>query len=204
MTASGNATDLSRRGFMLAAAAGTATAATAGTATAQDDGGTTTASGEDGGNESTTSGGSESGGGGTETVAVGPDGDFVFTPGTDEPLYVTPGTTVNFVWESNTHNIVVDSQPADASWEGHETIEDSGFEYEYTFEVEGTYEYFCQPHQTSGMTGTIEVTTNPPTPEPANTGPQIPPPAKTMGLVATATMVSTLGVAYFFLKYGDD
>ena len=190
MTPRGDATDISRRGFLRATAAGATAAAAAGTATAQDDGGTTTSGG--------------GGGGGTATVEVGPNGNTVFTPGTEEPLYVKPGTTVKFVWESDTHNIVVESQPDGAGWEGHETIEDTGFEYEHTFDTKGTYEYFCQPHESLGMVGTIEVTDSPPTPEPAHTGPQIPAPARTMGLVATGTMISTLGVAYFFLKYGDD
>jgi plastocyanin len=183
MTPRGDATDLSRRGFLRATAAGATVAAATGSATAQDE---------------------EESGGGSETVTVGPGGDFSFEPGTDDPLYVEPGTTVTFVWDSNTHNIVVDSQPDDAEWEGHETIEDEGFEYEHTFEVEGTYDYYCEPHRQSGMEATIEVTSDPPEENAAPAGPQIPPPARTMGIVATATMVSTLGVAYFFMKYGDD
>ncbi|MFW6448433.1 MAG: plastocyanin/azurin family copper-binding protein [Halobacteriota archaeon] len=83
--------------------------------------------------------------------------DFEFDPGTDSPLEIEPGTTVRFVWETDTHNIVVDSQPDDADWEGQEEIENSGFEYEFTFEVEGTYEFHCEPHLQQGMEGTIEV-----------------------------------------------
>ncbi|WP_435364177.1 plastocyanin/azurin family copper-binding protein [Haloarchaeobius sp. DYHT-AS-18] len=94
---------------------------------------------------------------GTATVQVGPDGEFVFTPGTDDPLTVTAGTTVKFVWESNTHNILVTSQPEGADWPGHEPIENEGFEYEYTFEVPGTYEYVCEPHESLGMLGEIVV-----------------------------------------------
>jgi plastocyanin len=47
----------------------------------------------------------------TVTVAVGPGGALVYEPGTDAPLEVLPGTTVEFVWESDNHNIVVESQP---------------------------------------------------------------------------------------------
>lgn len=32
-----------------------------------------------------------------------------------------------------------------------------GESYEHTFEVKGTYEYFCIPHEDAGMTGTIEI-----------------------------------------------
>ena len=31
-------------------------------------------------------------------------------------------------------------------------------EYEHTFEVAGTYEYFCIPHEATNMVGTVEVT----------------------------------------------
>jgi plastocyanin len=34
---------------------------------------------------------------------------------------------------------------------------DSGDAYTYTFEVPGTYEYFCIPHEQAGMVGTIVV-----------------------------------------------
>lgn len=33
----------------------------------------------------------------------------------------------------------------------------SGESYEHTFEVAGTYEYYCIPHESSGMVGTVEV-----------------------------------------------
>jgi plastocyanin len=32
-----------------------------------------------------------------------------------------------------------------------------GKEFSYTFTVPGTYKYFCIPHETSGMTGTVIV-----------------------------------------------
>lgn len=32
-----------------------------------------------------------------------------------------------------------------------------GAEYEHTFEAPGTYEYYCIPHESSGMIGTIRV-----------------------------------------------
>lgn len=35
---------------------------------------------------------------------------------------------------------------------------DAGEEYERTFEVPGTYQYFCIPHEPSGMVGEIVVT----------------------------------------------
>ncbi|MCD2199696.1 plastocyanin/azurin family copper-binding protein [Halobacterium sp. KA-4] len=91
---------------------------------------------------------------GTEVVEVGPDGNYVFDP---EELTISTGTTVRFVWLSGTHNVAVTSQPADADWSGHDTIEERGFYFEYTFEVPGRYEYVCTPHQAQGMTGAIVV-----------------------------------------------
>ena len=99
------------------------------------------------------------GGDGDEaTVVVGPDGNLVFDPA---ELTVEVGQTVTWTWESDMHNIVVESQPDGASWEGTEGGEsqtyDSGHEYEFTFETAGTYEYVCAPHRSAGMTGSVTV-----------------------------------------------
>ncbi|MCT9096562.1 plastocyanin/azurin family copper-binding protein [Haloarchaeobius sp. HME9146] len=108
-------------------------------------------------------GGGDDGGGGTATmepgtVAVGPDGNFVFVP---EEITVSTGDTITWEWGSDNHNIVVESQPDEADWpgtEGGETkVYDDGYTYEYTFEVPGTYEYYCSPHRNVGMVGTVVV-----------------------------------------------
>ena len=75
----------------------------------------------------------------SKTVAAGPDNRYVFTPGTENPLRITPRTTVKFTWESDTHNIYVDSQLESTNRQGHESNENTGFTYEHTFDVEGTY-----------------------------------------------------------------
>ncbi|WP_158055699.1 plastocyanin/azurin family copper-binding protein [Halorussus halophilus] len=94
-------------------------------------------------------------------VRVGPNGELRFEPGTDEPLKIPAGTTVPFVWESDSHNIVVDSQPDGADWQGtpgaESKVYDEGYEYNHTFDVVGTYEFHCQPHESVGATGTIVV-----------------------------------------------
>jgi plastocyanin len=176
-----DADTVSRRDVLGTAIGGLATAATAGQAAAQEDGG---------------------GGGGSETVAVGPDGEFVFTPGTDQALEITPGTTVNFVWESDTHNIVVESQPDGANWEGHDPIENTGFEYSHTFETLGTYEYFCQPHKATGMVGTIEVVESLDSGSEGGGGSFVPDAAKTLSIATFTAMAATLVLAYGFLKFG--
>ncbi|WP_049970963.1 plastocyanin/azurin family copper-binding protein [Haladaptatus cibarius] len=210
---------VTRRGFLLGSA-GVAAVGAAGTAAAQDgttttSGGTTTTSnGTTTGtttNGTTTSGGngtsggtttSGGGGGGTETVVVGPGGELVFEPA---ELQIQPGTTVEFVWESDTHNVIPTSQPDGAGWEGSgsesETF-DTGHTYSHTFDTEGSYEYECVPHATSGMTGTITVGGSEGGGEPA--GPAIPESAKTLGVASTGAMAFTLGLAYFFMKFGGD
>ena len=203
---------MNRRDILRAAsvsAVGTTAAAAGGVAAQETEGGTATGTATGTGTGTTTgtgtgtSGSAGSGGGPTVTVTVGPGGSLVFSPGTDSPLQIAPGTTVEFVWESDNHNIVVDSQPDDAGWEGYETIENTGFTYEHTFETLGTYEYYCDPHRTAGMVGTIEVVESIETEAPANL-PEVPDTAKTLGVATTFAMVATLGLAFFFMKYGGD
>jgi plastocyanin len=167
---------LSRRAFLRAGTAGAAAAGTAGTAAAQE---------------------------ASKTVTVGPGGSLVFEP---EDLTVEVGTTVNFVWDSDNHNIVVDSQPEGANWEGTEggasTTYDTGHEYSFTFETTGTYEYACEPHRSAGMLGTVEVVEELETAAPS--GPAVPDSAKSLIVATTFAMVATLVLAFFFLKFGGD
>lgn len=90
-----------------------------------------------------------------ETVLVGPNAENVFEP---DSLETAAGTTVTFVWRSSGHSLVVDSQPDGAEWKGVPETQSSGHEHSNTFDVPGTYEYHCEPHQGFGMEGTITVT----------------------------------------------
>ncbi|WP_458206508.1 plastocyanin/azurin family copper-binding protein [Haladaptatus sp. NG-SE-30] len=184
---------VTRRGFLLGSAGAAAVGAT----------GTAAAAGE-GSSEGTTTGeGGSGGGGGTETVKVGPGGNLTFEPA---ELSISPGTTVKWVWESNTHNVVPESQPEGSSWKGSKGGEsktyDSGHTYSHTFDTEGEYEYYCSPHKSAGMTGTISVGSG------GGGGhssePAIPSSAKSIGVATSATLVFTLGLAYFFMKFGGD
>ncbi|MFC6784672.1 plastocyanin/azurin family copper-binding protein [Halobaculum halobium] len=151
--------------------------------------------------------------------------NLVFDP--DEAA-VTPGTTV--VWENvgNVgHSVTAyeEDLPADAAYfasggfESEEAARSAyssgdpesgdvpgGEAYEYTFETEGTYPYFCIPHESVGMLGTIEVSEDAGQTD-APSGPvipDVPDVAKTLSLVISATLVATVGFAYLFLKYGGD
>ncbi|WP_224332431.1 plastocyanin/azurin family copper-binding protein [Haloprofundus halobius] len=215
---------ISRRTFLRATAGATATAVGATTAAAQEDGngtsgndssGNETAGNESAGNESSgnesggnessgneSAGGSDGGGGGTETVTVGAGSDGLsFDP---EELTIEPGTTVVFEWASNGHNVV----PNEGDW-GETEIYDEGHTYEHTFEEEAEYEYVCEPHESAGMVGTIEVVEGGGSDGGGEGGggssvPSVPNSAKSIGVASTFSMIATLGLGYFFIKYGGD
>ncbi|WP_231186735.1 plastocyanin/azurin family copper-binding protein [Haladaptatus sp. DYF46] len=94
-------------------------------------------------------------------IEVGPNDEYIFSPGTDCPLVISAGTEVEFVWKSDGHNIVVEDQPADANWHGTpgstSRLFDSGYTYSHTFEVPGRYDFTSQPFEAAGMVGTIYV-----------------------------------------------
>ena len=134
-------------------------------------------------------------GGGTQTVKVGPGGQLVFEP---EELTVSPGSKVKFVWESGGHNVVAEK----GDW-GHEPLEDSGFSYTTPpFKQKGSLSYHCAPHESAGMVGSITVGQS--SSGGGSSGPTVPDSAKTLGIAAMSFMMSTLGLAYFFMRYGGD
>jgi plastocyanin len=149
---------MKRRDF-LRATGGSGAAVTVGSGAAAGKQETGTATGTPSGTGTASGTGTEGGGGGpTKTVAVGPGESLAFDP---ETLEITPGTTVKWVWESDNHNVVPESTPEGAEWSGTEgapsATYDTGYEYSHTFETLGTYDYFCEPHKSAGMVGTIEV-----------------------------------------------
>ncbi|WP_304612847.1 plastocyanin/azurin family copper-binding protein [Salinilacihabitans rarus] len=211
---------MERRAFVVAAGgltASAAAAAVAGPVAGQDEGGGDgeNGGGQDGdggaGNESQDGGdetaggqqGGDGGGGATEEVIVGPGGENVFEP---ETLTIEPGTTVVFRWDSDNHNVHPTSVPDGAEWEGHLDIENEGFEYEHTFETEGTYEYQCDPHVSVGMVGTVEVGTQ----EAAAAGGEVdihdvgvPIQKHFVGLATFLAIFVSLVFTFYLLKYGE-
>ncbi|WP_435345570.1 plastocyanin/azurin family copper-binding protein [Haloarchaeobius sp. HRN-SO-5] len=206
---------MNRRDFLTAASGVAGGAAAASAAAAAQEETTTSGSpdGTTGGNATgngTTSAPGGGGGGGTATVAVGPGGDYVFTPGTEEPLYISPGTTVTFNWESDNHNINPTSVPEGATWEGHLPTENTGFTYEHTFETLGTYEYQCDPHVGLGMVGTIVVNETGQTPGGGEGGGEVDPEemgvpiqAHWVGIATILAIMSSLMFTFYVLKYGE-
>jgi plastocyanin len=105
------------------------------------------------------------------TTRVSMNEDFAFDPKT---LTVSAGTTVRWVNDSEVGHTVTayrDRIPTEAAY-----FASGGFgseraarndvsggllatdeTYEHTFDITGTYEYVCIPHESSGMTGTVTV-----------------------------------------------
>jgi len=212
---------MKRRDFLRVASGGVAAAAAVGgaeaatgegaTAQAQNTTTTTTAGGND--TNTTTTGDGLPGAGSTTTVAVGPGGDFVFEPDT---VYIQPGATVEWVWESDFHNVVPGEIPEGAEWEGtpggpSETY-DTGYTYSHTFTQTGTYNYWCEPHKGQGMVGDIVVNESGQPPgadggggelelDPEEMG--VPFQAHYVGLATILMLVVTLVYNFFVLKYGE-
>ncbi|WP_436907235.1 plastocyanin/azurin family copper-binding protein [Halosimplex marinum] len=210
--------DVSRRAFLRAGAGATAVAAGAGTAAGQEG---TDSGGGGGGNVkpvfpsyvSDANGGSyeDLRGQSEATVEVGVgSGGFAFAP-TD--IWIDSGTTVVFEFASPGHNVKPTEQPEGGGLAGTEggefaTIAE-GETYEVTLETGGMYTYNCAPHEGQGMKGAIAVGSDVETEE-LDTGggggsrPEVPAAAKSLGIATGFGMAATLGLAYFFIKYGGD
>jgi halocyanin-like protein len=88
------------------------------------------------------------------TVAVGAEGNgggaFAFDP---PAVWVDPGTAVTWEWTGSggSHNVVA----SDGSFRSGDAT-DSGT-YDRTFDSEGTFTYYCDPHRGLGMKGAVVV-----------------------------------------------
>jgi len=100
--------------------------------------------------------GDDDGDGGDEpdVMAGTDDSPLAFVP---DEITVSVGDTVTWEWGTDNHNIAVRDQPDGADWPGEPETHNSGHTYSYTFEVAGTYEYVCEPHEANGMEGTVIV-----------------------------------------------
>lgn len=89
------------------------------------------------------------------SVAVGAEGNgsfFAFDP----PLVVvSTGTTVTWEWtgDGGGHNVIAE----DDTFDSGDLVDSSTETFEYTFSETGTYNYYCQPHEPSGMVGSVVV-----------------------------------------------
>jgi plastocyanin len=162
-----------------------------------------------------------------QTHVVDMTDELVFAP---DSITIAPSDTV--VWENvgtigHTVTAYEDDIPEEATFfatGGFDTEGDArsaysvgdpesgdvlgGESFEHTFEVTGTYEYFCIPHESVGMLGTVEVVpgggADGSDGEGGPTGPVLPPTAMTLLVASVTVMLSVLAFAYFFIKYGGD
>lgn len=102
---------------------------------------------------------------GSNAVAMVTEGDsYYFDP---VGLFVESGTTVTWVNEAGSHSSTAYTQenpqsevtriPSDADGWNSETLTEAGAEFTHTFDVAGTYDYYCIPHKSLGMVGRIVV-----------------------------------------------
>lgn len=127
-----------------------------------DDGGHTDTDGSHGGDSH---GHDEAIGAPTETAEVKmvtQDGGYHFDP---HVVRVKPGGSVTWVLGSGTHTATAyhpdNDQPqlvpdGAAAWDSG-TISSQGATFEHTFETEGVYHYYCAPHESVGMIGSVIV-----------------------------------------------
>ncbi|MFC6836228.1 halocyanin domain-containing protein [Halomarina ordinaria] len=209
-------TGMNRRDFLRAAGAGAGVVAASGTAAAQEN--------ESGGNESSGGGGGggsgpidyggfldDAGGweeGGTVdargesevTVEVGAgEGGLEFAP---VAVHVDEGATIIWEWtgEGGSHNVVAQDG---ADFESGSPQASGTFEW--TAEGGPIATYQCDPHAGQGMLGAVAIGEDVPRSAPvAPAEPAVSDGAKTLGIASTIAIVSTLGLAYFFMRYGGD
>jgi plastocyanin len=95
---------------------------------------------------------------------VGAGGQFIFAP---DRLVIQPGETVSFVVASSGHTATAyhpdnrGSSPVRipdgaAAWDSG-ILSAAGASWDYTFDIEGAYNYYCLPHEGAGMVGMIVV-----------------------------------------------
>jgi len=102
----------------------------------------------------------------TFMVTVG-DGGFVFTP---DSVTIHPGDIVQWTWSSTGHSST-SGTPGVPSGFWDSGILNQGATFSHTFNVVGSFPYYCTPHGGCGMIGTVTVSgpASTPTPTPAGT-----------------------------------
>ncbi len=139
------------------------------------------------------------------TVMVGADDDgLAFDP---TLLWVDPGTTITWEWtgQGGGHNVETVEGPADLQ---SEIVDEEGFTYTYETgeDDEGITHYLCAPHDAVGMHAGLAVGDDVDTESVGGGGGAgavfVPQGARALGIATFIAMVSTLGLAFLFMKYG--
>ncbi|PHQ38960.1 halocyanin [Halorubrum persicum] len=139
------------------------------------------------------------------TVQVGAgDQGLAFDP---TLLWVDPGTTITFEWtgQGGSHNVQTVEGPA--SLDSGDPIGEEGHTYEYETSEEdaGITHYHCVPHTNVGMHAGLAVGGDIETETVGGGGSDavfVPQGARALSVATFVAMVSTLGLAFVFMKYG--
>jgi plastocyanin len=117
------------------------------------------------------------GGGAGSTAKVAPASvtlaNFSFSPA---DVTINQGETVTWTNMQGTHNVVFQGSQAPFAPAGPDA---SVWPYTRQFDTPGTFQYYCAPHQSNGMTGTVTVNPPPSTPPPPPGTPPPPNPPRT-------------------------
>ena len=146
----------------------------------------------------------------TVTVEVGVQangGAFGFGP---PAVQVDNGATVQWEWtgEGGGHNVVSDGGgPLDSG----EPVANAGVNYEFTFDEDGIFNYYCDPHLGLGMKGSVVVGEEFPTASAGGGGPVevdpheagVPIQPHYVGFGAGLAVIIPLIFTFFQLKYGE-
>lgn len=112
----------------------------------------------------------------TVTMAT-TDGGSHFEP---HVVWVEQGGTVTWELDSGSHTTTAYASKSDkpqripdggSAWDSG-TLSEQGKSYEHTFETVGVYDYFCAPHEATGMVGTVIVGSPDPDGQPGLQPPQ--------------------------------
>ena len=138
-----------------------------------------------------------------EVGAEGNGGNLAFGP---VAVHVDSGATVVWEWtgEGGSHNVVSEAGAFES-----DLVSEQGSTFERTFEEDGLYNYFCQPHKSVGMKGSVVVGTDfqikgggESTPlEPSHMGAQIH--EHFVGVSVVLAISVSLVFTFFVLKYGE-
>jgi plastocyanin len=146
--------------------------------------------------------------------------ELVFDP---DSVTIAPGDTIEWVNVGTVgHSVTAyeDEIPEEAEYfasgdlsseqEARDSYPDQGDvaggeSYSHTFEVAGEYGYFCIPHESVGMVAEVIVEEGGGEAAGGAGGPPaVPESALSLAIATAVAMVSIVGFAYIFLKYGGD
>lgn len=95
----------------------------------------------------------ESDGSGSEVVVIELTSELTFSP---DNVSIEPGTTVRWVNGADIFHTITPDEHDEWTRVEMDTADET---FEHTFNTAGTFPYYCEPHLSAGMTGTIVVET---------------------------------------------